>query len=109
MENKTKNIPKIIYEDFWSPQVDPPVEWETFKRLAEERIKYSISLGYSNPKVRLKGEYDYQEMEIVLTKEESDEAYEKRKKIILNKENAQWIKRLDKLKREAKELGLKVE
>jgi hypothetical protein len=67
---KKNKIERLIYEDSWVPQTE--VDWDTFKRLAEERIKHSINNGYSNPRVRIKVDWGSQEFEIVLTKLEDE-------------------------------------
>jgi len=105
---KKSKIERIIYEDSWCPQIDDSMDWEDFKRLAEERIQHSISNGYSNPKIRYNGGWDHSEILIFLTKLEDDAVYLKRKSVEEAKlEKAKMLK-IEKLKKEAKELGLKV-
>jgi hypothetical protein len=106
MKNKTINIKRLVYEDAWIPEAD--VEWDTFKRLAEERIEFSIGRGFSNPMVRIKEGWDSQGLEIFLTKLEDEEVYNKRKIIEVEKQAKERAKKIEKLKKEAKELGLKV-
>ena len=105
---KKQEIKRIVYEDTWSPQIPQTIEWETFKREAEERIKYSIERGYSNPMVRYGNSWGDQELEIFLTKVETDESYNKRVKTEEEKNAKRNEARVRKLKLEAKELGLKV-
>jgi hypothetical protein len=105
-KNKNFEIKRLVYEDAWCPDIGG--EWDTFKRLAEERIAHSISKGYSNPIVRTRGDWDSQEFEIVLTKLEDEAAYNKRKLIAEAKQEKERTTKIEKLKKEAKELGLKV-
>lgn len=103
---KKNKVERIIFKDSWCPQIDGPMDWEDFKRLAEERIRHSISNGYSNPKIRYEGDWDSSKMQIFLTKLEDEETYLKRKAVEEAKlEKAKMLK-IEKLKKEAKELGL---
>ena len=104
---KKNKIERLIYEDSWSPHANY-IPWEQFKEYAEDRIKHSISNGYSNPMVRYKGYYNEIQFEIFLTKLEDEESYNKRKKVAEEKQAKERAAKIEKLKKEAKELGLEI-
>ena len=105
---KKNKIERIIHEDSWSPEAHH-IPWEQFKEYAEDRIKHSISNGYSNPMVRYRSYYSEDiQFEIFLTKLEDKESYNKRKLIVEEKQAKERAAKIDKLKKEAKELGLEI-
>ncbi len=86
---------KIVILDF---------NWEDFKREVDKQVASFAQHGYSNPGVCA----DEYEIWIEMTKEEDDESFNRRKADSEKSEQMRIAQRIEKLRKEAKELGLKI-
>jgi hypothetical protein len=80
------------------------VDWADFKGDAEMRIKEYAALGFSGPLIK----HDEYEIWLEMTKVEDDESYNKRLADSEKSEQIRIAQRIEKLKKEAKELGLEI-
>lgn len=81
------------------------VDWPAFKRAVDQRVAELTARGFINPRI-YNDEYS---IWLEMTKIEDNESYNKRL-ADSEKSGPIWVaQRIEKLKKEAKELGLKVE
>jgi hypothetical protein len=81
------------------------VDWPAVKAEVDDKIQKWEKDGYKNPRLC----HDEYEIWIEVTKVEDDESYAARIAEAEKKEEFSRARRIEKLKKEAKELGLKVE
>ena len=98
---KKNKIERRLYKEkiaFYS------VDWSDFVREGQGRVDYFTKLGFANPVIR----HDEYEIWIEMTKIEDNESYNKRLADSEKSEQIRIAQRIEKLKKEAKELGLEV-
>lgn len=98
--NKKKIERKTFIEQMGIIEVD----WPAFKRVVDQRVTDLMAHGFVNPKIH----NDEYSIWLEMTKIEDDESYNKRLADSEKSEQIRVAQRIEKLKKEAKELGLEV-
>lgn len=105
---KKQRLSLTKLKDRKSTQLWSDLSWDEVVKEANSYIEEQAKLGYVNPMVETEGGWDHTDYVIAVYKEETDEEFAARKLLIGQKEAKQREQKLEKLRKEAKELGVEI-